>query len=145
MPDTLLRSLDDVRNSLIVEGASCTLQCVSFFLHVPSALACPVDKLTSDGITELQSLSDVALSEAAVAGQVLLRSSLRNASALSTMTIEEQRNTLITANVAQYKKPVSYFQSLSTMENSRLGYAWYSQYSSSYTTFLLTDEIVTIF
>jgi hypothetical protein len=126
LPDTLLRSLDDVRNSLIVEGASCTLQCVSFFSHVPSTHACPVDKLSSDGITELQILSDVALSEAAVAGQVLLRSGLRNASALSTMSLEDQRNTLITANVAQFQEPVSYFQSLSTMENCRLGYAWYS-------------------
>jgi hypothetical protein len=95
------------------------------FSHVPSFHACSVDKLTSDGITKLQSLSDVALSEAAVAGQVLLRSGLRNAAALSTMSLEDQRNTLISANVAQYQKPVSYFQEMSTMENSRLGYAWY--------------------
>jgi hypothetical protein len=95
------------------------------FSHVPSIHACPVDKLTSDGITELQTLSDVALSAAAVAGQVLLRSGLRTASALSTMSLEDQRNTLITANAAQYQEQVSNFQKLSTMENSRLGYAWY--------------------
>lgn len=103
LADTLLRSEDVVRSSLVTE----------------------IDNLCNDGTDILESLNDAALSEAAVAGQILLRSGLRNEMDLSSMSLEDQRNTLIVANADYYDEGVSYYQSLSTLENSRLGYFWY--------------------
>jgi hypothetical protein len=103
LPESLLSSEDIVRNSLVIE----------------------IDHLCNDGRDVIEGLGDAVLAEAAVAGQILLRSGLKNATTLSTMSLEDQRNTLIVANVDYYQEGVAYYQSLSTLENSRLGYQWY--------------------